>query len=119
MTALNPDLGRAHHLGPLLGFRGNEFAEIGWRERKFSASFAGKPRLYFGIGESGVDFPVEPVDNLGGRIAGRSDAEPGTRLVTRHEFAQSRYLGQGLRARCAGYRQRTQLASLGVFDSAG
>src|SRR5262249_40448561 len=112
MTALNPDVCRADYLGPLLGFLGNEFAEVGRRERKLSATFVGEPRPYLEIGERGVDFLVEPIDDLGGRVLGRADAEPGTRLVARHEVAHGRDVGQHLRARRGGYRQRTQFASL-------
>src|SRR5262245_7726157 len=108
--SLRLDFGRPDYLGPLLGFLGDEFAEIGRRECKLSATFVVEPRLYFTIGESGVDFPVELVDNLGGRIAGRADAEPATRLVAWHEVAHGRDVGQRLRARGGGYRQRTRLA---------
>src|SRR5215468_11393908 len=75
---------------PLLGFLGDEFAEIGRREGKLSATFVRKPRLYFGIGESGVDFPIKRIDDLGRRILGRANAEPGTCLVARHELAHGR-----------------------------
>src|SRR5215470_2888790 len=63
---LRLDARHLDHLGPLLGFLSNEFAEIGRRERKLSATFVGKPRLYFEVSESSVDFPVEPIDYLGG-----------------------------------------------------
>ena|SRR5262244_702336 len=99
IASLNPDVGCADHLGPFLGFLGNEFAETGGRKGKLSATFVGKPRLDFGISKSGGDFTVELVDNLGGRVARRPDAEPGTHLVARHEFAHGRDLGQHLRAR--------------------
>src|SRR5215510_11988398 len=111
------DLGRADHLTPLLGFVGDELAEIGGRERKLSATFVGKPRLYFEIGESGVDFPVEPIDDLGGRVVGRAHAKPGARLIARHEVAHGRDVGQRLQARSGGYSQRPQLAGLDVLDN--
>src|SRR5262249_59739891 len=37
------------HLAPLLRFLGNEFPEIGGRERDHGAAEVGKPRLDFGI----------------------------------------------------------------------
>src|SRR5262245_35662280 len=46
------------HLGPLLGFLGNEFPEIGGRERDHGAAALGKPRLDLGISKAGVDLLV-------------------------------------------------------------
>src|SRR5262245_38627345 len=46
------------HLGPLLGFLGNEFPEIGGRERDHGAAEVGKPRLDLGISKAGVDLLV-------------------------------------------------------------
>src|SRR5262245_33445304 len=46
------------HLGPLLGFVGNEFPEIGGRERDHGAAEVGKPRLDLGISKAGVDLLV-------------------------------------------------------------
>jgi hypothetical protein len=39
------------------------------------------------ISEGDVDFFVEPIDDFGGCIAGRADAEPSAGLVARHEIA--------------------------------
>src|SRR5262249_11195243 len=46
------------HLAPLLRFLGNEFPEIGGRERDHGAAEVGKPRLDFGISKAGVDLLV-------------------------------------------------------------
>jgi hypothetical protein len=46
-TSLRFDARELDHLGPLFGLGGDEFAEIGRREGKLSATFVGKPRLYF------------------------------------------------------------------------
>src|SRR5262245_10449865 len=48
------DVGRPDHLAPLLGFVGDELAEIGGRADKRRASKVGKPRLYLGIGEAAL-----------------------------------------------------------------
>ena len=39
------DVGRPDHLAPLLGFRGNEFLEVGWRHRHWDAAEFGKTGL--------------------------------------------------------------------------
>jgi hypothetical protein len=39
------DVGRPDHLGPLIGFVGDEFAEAGRRQRKHRATEVGDPRL--------------------------------------------------------------------------
>jgi hypothetical protein len=78
---LRLDVGRSDHLAPLLGFIGDEVAEVGGRARNHRAAQVGKPRLDLGVGERGVDFLVELVDDLGGRFLGCADANPRTRLV--------------------------------------
>src|SRR3984893_13960901 len=100
------DAGRPDHLTPLLGFIGDEFPEVGGRTRKYRASLVGKPRLELGIGEPSVDRPVEPADDLGGRVLRRTDATPEARLVVRHEITHGREVRQRVRARRGGYRQR-------------
>ena len=69
-ASLRLDVGRPDHLAPLLGFVGDELAEVGGRKREHVATQFGKPRLHLGIGEAGVDFPVELFDDLGGRVLG-------------------------------------------------
>src|SRR5262249_60155631 len=66
IASLNPDVGCADHLGPFLGFLGNEFAETGGRKGKLSATFVGKPRLDFGISKSGGGFSFWFCEKLGG-----------------------------------------------------
>ena len=46
------------HLGPLLGFLGDELAEIGRRAGHHRAAQVSKPRLDLGIGETGVDLSL-------------------------------------------------------------
>ena len=80
------------------------------------AAQVGKPRLHFGIGEASVDLLVELVDDLGRRVLRCADAEPGARLVARHELAHGREVWQRLRARRGGYCERAQRASPDVLD---
>src|SRR6476469_1250189 len=53
--SLRSDVGRPDHLAPLLGFVGDELAEIGGRAAEHRAVERGKPGLELGIGECGVD----------------------------------------------------------------
>src|SRR5215831_17335074 len=46
--SLRLDVGRADHLGPLLGFVGDELAEFGWRHRHRHAAQIGEPALIVG-----------------------------------------------------------------------
>src|SRR6516162_6897595 len=54
-----------HHLAPLLGFVGDQLAEVSGRTRKHRAAEVSKPRFHVEIGEAGVDLLVELVDDLG------------------------------------------------------
>src|SRR5262249_48836802 len=68
------DIGRSDHLAPLLGFVGDELAEVAGRARKHSATKVGKARLHLGVGEGGVDFAIELVDVFSWRISWCCDA---------------------------------------------
>src|ERR1022692_3672940 len=74
------DVGRPDHLAPSLSFLDEELPQVGRRDGKRNAAQVGKARLDVGVGESGVDRIVELVDRLGGRVLGRTNAEPRTRL---------------------------------------
>src|SRR5262249_58782723 len=65
--------GELHHLGPLLGFVGEKFAELGGRAREYRAAHVGKARADFGVGQARIDLFVELVDDLGGRVLWRPD----------------------------------------------
>src|SRR5215467_8123059 len=95
------------HLGPLLGFGGNELGEVGGRTGKHCSTKVGKPRLQLGIDKARVDLPVELIDDLGGRFLGRANALQRARLVASHEVAYGRDVWQYLRTRCGRHRQRT------------
>ena len=51
-------MGGADHLGPFLGFVGEELAELGWRERKRGATEIGKARLDLGIARAVAISPL-------------------------------------------------------------
>ena len=55
---LRLDVGGVNHLSPLLGLRGDELAEIGWRADKHRAIQAGYPSLELWIGEGSIDLLV-------------------------------------------------------------
>src|ERR1700692_3877565 len=46
------------HLGPLLGFVGDELCVVGGRTGEYRAAKVGNPRLHRRIGKASVDFPV-------------------------------------------------------------
>src|SRR5262249_20816181 len=56
--SLRLDAREPHHLGPLLGFRGDEVAKVGGRARNHCTAEIGNPRLDFGISKAGVDLLV-------------------------------------------------------------
>src|SRR5437899_1896025 len=68
--------GELHHLGPFFSFVCDEPSEVARRACKRFNTNVGKPCLDLGIGKTGVDFRVEPIDNLHGRVLGRGHAEP-------------------------------------------
>src|SRR3984893_2569528 len=108
--------GKSDHLGPLIGFFGDEPSEVGRRARQRDAAQVGNPRLPLGISKTRVDFPVELVDDFGGRVPGCAGAEPGARLVARPEFGNGREVRQRLRARCGRHCERAQRARPDVLN---
>jgi hypothetical protein len=64
------DVGRPDHLGPLIGFVGDEFAEAGRRQRKHRATEVGDPRLQLRVGEARIDLVIEFVDEFVRRALG-------------------------------------------------
>jgi hypothetical protein len=66
--SFRPDVGCPDHLGPFLGFIGDEFAKLGRRACNRRAPQVGEPRLDLGVGDARVDFLVELFDNRRGRV---------------------------------------------------
>ena len=62
------------HLGPLLGFVGDELAEVGGRAREHVPPRSARRAFILGSASACIDLPVELVDNLGGRVLGCADA---------------------------------------------
>src|SRR5262245_27907111 len=96
--SLRLDVGRADHLGPLLGFVGNELAEVGRRACERVATRLSHPCFDLRIGERGVGLLVELVDDFSGRARRRAEPEPDARFIARHELAHRRNVRQRLRA---------------------
>jgi hypothetical protein len=82
-----------HHLGPLLGFVGDELAEVGGRPDEHRAAHVRKPRLQLRVGEGRVDLRVELRNDFGGRSLWCADAIPCARLVIGHELTHGRVPG--------------------------
>src|SRR6516165_10725334 len=110
------DAHELHHLAPFLGFVGDELSKIGGRADKWCAAEVSQPRPDFGIAETRVDCLVELVNNLRWCVLGRTDAEPGARLVARHKFAHGRDVRQCVRARRGGYCKSAQSASFDILN---
>src|SRR6516165_665902 len=94
------------HLGPLLGFFGNERPEIARRATEDNATEVGELSLQLGIGEASIDLLVELVDDLGRRLCRCAEAEIAARLVAWHKFGHGRKVRQRVRARHCAHRQR-------------
>src|SRR5262245_22151714 len=89
-ASLRLDVARPDHLAPLLGFVGDQLAEVRDRAGKYHAPKVGKPRLQLGISEPRIDLAIEFINDLGRRGFGRTEANPLARLETRHEIANGR-----------------------------
>src|SRR6516164_4504809 len=79
------DVGRPNYLAPLLGFFGDELAEVGRRAHHHRAAQVGKPCFELGVDEARVDCLVEFIDHFGRRVLGHADAMPRSRFVARQE----------------------------------
>src|SRR5262249_5127797 len=112
--SLRLDVGGSDHLGPLLGFAGDEHAEIAWRATEDNAAEVRELSPQLGIGEAGIDLLVEHVDDVGRCVCRCAETEPCARLVARHEVAHYRNFRQYVSARCGGHRQRAELAGSDV-----
>src|SRR5260370_21962048 len=116
------DVGSPDYLGPLLGFVGDELAEVAGRAWKHGATKVGKARLHLGIGEALIDLLVQLINDLRGCALRSADPKPATRLIARQELAHGRDVRQRVRARRGRYRQRAQSTRphlLDRFDNGG
>src|SRR5262245_65383112 len=69
------------HLSPLLGFVGDELAEVDGRACERDAPKFCEARLQFGIDEAGIDLFAELFHDLGGCVLWYADAVPLARLT--------------------------------------
>ena len=106
-------------LAPLFGLVGDELAEVGGRAGKCCGSQVSKACLRPGIGKACVDLLVEPVDDVGGGVLGRTNAAPPAGLVARHEFAYGRHIRQRLRACSCCHCQGAKGARFDVLHGRG
>ena len=81
------------------------------------ASKRGEPGPELGVGECGVDLPVQGLDDVGRRVHGRAEAKPDGGLVARHELTQRRNIRQQLGASRAGCCEGAQQAVPNVLAS--
>src|SRR5262252_6260264 len=79
------------HLGPLLGFVGDQLSELSRRLRQRHAAEISETGLHLRVVESRVDLLVEFVDDLGRRAFRCADAEPETPFVARNKLTDSRH----------------------------
>src|SRR5215831_10398458 len=115
-ASLRLDVGRSDYLAPLLGFVCDKFSKVGGRHRHRRAAQIGKSCLDLGIGEGGIDFAVELIDDFSRRFLGCADTVPGGRLISRHKLSEGRNVWQRFRAHHGSYRERTQIAGPDVPD---
>ena len=113
-----PWAGRSIHeyLAPLFGFLGDELTEAGGRARKHRDPQSVEPRFYSGIGETGIDLLVELINDFGGCVLWRADAEPDTRTrspaQTRPQSGHPEALQSGPQMSPPADAGRTRLANL-------
>jgi hypothetical protein len=108
------DAGGADHLAPSLGFIGDEPAEVARRARHGAGIDRVEPCLDRGIGEHRIDFPVEPVDDLGGRISRRAESGP-----KRRDFLALLGGAMGWQFAARAQAQRPKVTRIGVLVTAG
>src|SRR5262249_45654511 len=118
-ASLELDLGLVDHLGPLLGFRHDELLKVARRHRHWHTAEVRKAYLDVRVGESGVYFFVELIDDFARCILGRPNALPSTGLEAWHRLCDGWYLWQRPRARRGGNRQRAHLAGFDGLDRFG
>ena len=99
-----PGLPKLDHRGPFLGLGSDEFAQIRRRAWIRHAPQRRVPRSHIRIGQDRIDPDVELLDDLDWRALRRADAPRCAGLVTRHEFANGRQLGE--RPGACGRRHR-------------
>src|SRR5260370_37875132 len=85
--------GELTHLDPLFGFIREELCEVSGRAGQRRAAEIGNQCLHLGVGKGGVEFLIEPLDNVGGRAGRCGDAIPRARLIAWEEIGHGWKLG--------------------------
>src|SRR5262249_661924 len=88
------DVGCPDHLGPFLGFFGYEFSEVSGQSGINSRTSIGEPCFQARISKPRIDFSIEPLDDPGGCVLGRANAEPVARFVPGNDVAYRRDIEQ-------------------------
>src|SRR5262245_566830 len=114
--SLRLDARELDHLGPLLGFVGDEFSEVDGCTGKCNAAQSDELLLDFRIDKSRIDLLIEQVDDLGGSVLRCADAIPDTCLKARYELTYGWKVWKCFRASRCGHCQRTHFASPDVLD---
>ena len=110
------DARELHHLGPLLGFVGDELAESAGEPASTVPPRSASRALILGSARPALISLLSLSMISVGVFFGAPTPIPVARLVARHEIANGRKVRQHLRARRGRHRQRAQLASPDVFD---
>src|SRR5450755_679530 len=101
--------GKCNDLRPLFGLFCDEFFEVGRRDGKYRNAELGKLPFQLEISQAGIDFTIEPVDDLPRSVPRCTDTVPATSLISRNKLTHGRNIRQRRGARCRGHRQRAQL----------
>ena len=113
------DVGRPDHLGPLLGFVGDELAEFGGRAGKHVPPRSAIRAFILGSARPALISLFSFSMISAGVFLGAPTPNQCARLVARHELSNGRDVRQRFRARRGRHRQRAQLASPDVLDRRG
>src|SRR5215510_1704644 len=89
---------------------GKQIAEFGPRHWHRHAAEVGYTRPDLLIGEAGVNFAIELLDDPYRSSLRRSDSTPRACFIAWQKIAEGWYLWQGVPARFRGYAERAQLA---------
>src|SRR6516162_5356198 len=74
--SLRLDAYRFHDRSPLLGFGGDKFSKFGGCHRYWHVAQLRKLCLQAGIGKTGIDLLVQPLNDFDGDALGRANPQP-------------------------------------------
>src|SRR5262245_43308005 len=117
--SLRLDACELDHLGPLLGFLGDQLSEVATLERKDRNARIGKPRNDLGISQTSIDFAMELLDDVGRRAPRSDEATPAARLEVRNCVVNCGNIWKLCQPCRSRHAQCAQLAGLDMFESRG